>query len=796
MNSPCISTVPITHFRLWLRSSLTNRITFAALALSASVTLMILALAFGVTRTLVKANIEEVLSGQARLAAHRIEAVVNGMAHDMNGLAGNSLMINAVDDPVWRDTYLLPFLRDHRVTPHTYYALHLFGADGHPLASNGATDPAVYLNAEWATKVLEKGLPYAGIIHDPPNAILLIAIPIFGEQLPPGEARLARGMVVGETSLSELFYNEAAFSERKRMILHERDRPLVTWDEAGLEGREVLSFTQPLELDPPLERIGLNIEVGDDQARLQAPLEWLTWAFIGVLAVTLAIALLWSRMVSRRLARPICALSRLATQVSQGGLEEVGEIQVRAVGEDEVASLAGAFDLMLEKLRTSQHELELRVEERTRELNEAKEKIEHDFHIQQAISKILRASLEQTTIDEKLEHALDVIFSVPWFNVHEAGSIFLRDENEPDTLVMHVERGLAEPLLVSCARIAFGQCLCGRAAARREVVYADCVDHEHEITFEGMTNHGHICLPIQVGGKVLGVINLYVEAGVPRPDNEIEFLNAIANALASTIERQRAEDQERRLQTQLAHMARLSTMGEIATTLSHELNQPLATIVNFAGGSLRRIDGGTFDADSQRFALTKISEQAKLAGDIIRRVRTFVRKGGTPHSHAAIDINEVVRKAVELVEFQARRGDTVVELHLDAKLSPLPADRVQIQQILVNLILNAIEAMHELPIPERQVRIRTLYEEGEQAHILVHDNGIPPANLELERLFDPFYTTKASGMGMGLAICATIIESHQGRIWASHEGERGLTFHFTLPCGISSIEEIPIVEET
>ena len=776
-NSPCTPSIPIHHFRQWLRGSITNRITFAAVTLAATLTLLILGLAFGVTRTLVEANIEEALAGQARLAAHRIEANLNGMAQDMAGLADNSLMINAVDDPAWRKTYLQPFLRDHRVTPHTYYALHLLDADGRPLASNGATDPTAYTGAPWSDQVLKQGIPYAGIKRDPPNAILIVALPIRR----PGEERPA-GMVVGETSLSELFYNEAAFSERKRIILREWDQPLITWDEGGVEEHNALAYTQRLHLDRPLSNTGLNIEVGDDRARLLAPMDWLSWAFLAVLVVTLLITLWWSRMVSRRLARPICALSRLANQVSRGGLEESGEIQVRAEGEDEVASLAGAFHLMLEKLRDSQHELEQRVNERTGELNEAKDRIEHDFHIQQAISKILRASLEQTTIDEKLEHALDVIFSVPWFNVHKAGSIFLRDENEPDTLVMHVERGLAEPLLHSCARLPFGKCLCGRAAARREVVYSDCIDHEHEITFRGMEPHGHICLPIQVGDKVLGVINLYVEAGLERPDNEIEFLNAIANALASTIERQRAEDQERRLSTQLAHMARLSTMGEIATTLSHELNQPLATIVNFAGGSLKRIEGGTFDADSQRFALTKISEQAKLAGEIIRRVRTFVRKGETPVSNSAIDINGVVEKAVELVEFQMRRGDTAVELHLDPSLAPVPADRVQIQQILVNLILNAIEAMHELPVEERRIRIRTLYEEDEQVHVLVHDNGLLPPDLDLERLFDPFYTTKASGMGMGLAICATIIEAHQGRIWASHDGDRGLAFHFTLPC--------------
>ncbi|GAB6041255.1 sensor histidine kinase [Endothiovibrio diazotrophicus] len=777
MSPPCTPPIPIAHFRQWLRGSLTNRITFAALTLSASVTLLILGLSFGVTRTLVETNIEDALAGQARLAAHRIEAVLNGMVQDIDGLADNALMVNAVDDPRWRETYLLPFLRDHRLTPHTYYALHLIGAGGEVLAGNGPGDPATYSDTAWGERVLKDGKPYAGVAHRPPNALLVVAIPVRRE----GEAKPV-GMVVGETSLSELFYNEAAFSERKRIILRERHRPLISWDEVGLDDAAVLAVAQPLRLDPPLEGLGLTIEVGDDRARLLAPLGWLSWAFAAVLVVTLLIALWWSRVVSRRLARPICALSRIATRVSRGGLEESGEIQVRAEGEDEVASLAGAFDLMLEKLRDSHHKLELRVDERTRELNEAKEKIEHDFHIQQAISQILRASLEQTTIDEKLEHALEVIFSVPWFNVHKAGSIFLRDENEPDTLVMHVERGLAEPLLESCARLPFGKCLCGRAAARREVVYSDGIDHEHEIAFDGMENHGHICLPIQVGGKVLGVVNLYVEAGLARPDHEIEFLNAIANALASTLERQRAEDQERRLGTQLAHMARLSTMGEIATTLSHELNQPLATIVNFAGGSLRRIDNRAFDADSQRFALTKISEQAKLAGEIIRRVRAFVRKGEVPYSHTAIDINEVVEKAVELVEFQARRGETVLELHLDPALEPVPADRVQIQQILVNLILNAVEAMGELPVEERRIRIRTLYEVGEQAHVLVHDNGNPPADLELERLFDPFYTTKASGMGMGLAICATIIEAHQGRIWASRDGARGLTFHFTLPC--------------
>jgi len=244
-------------------------------------------------------------------------------------------------------------------------------------------------------------------------------------------------------------------------------------------------------------------------------------------------------------------------------------------------------------------------------------------------------------------------------------------------------------------------------------------------------------------------------------------------------ERKQAEAQARKHQAELAHISRLSTMGEMAAELAHELNQPLAAIINYTKGSLRRIRSGSVTLDALVRPMEQTADQAVRAGRIIRRVRDFVSR--KEPEHTAVNIGELVEGAIELVEHAVRTHDVTVLLDLPDSLPMVTADRVGIQQVVINLVLNAVDALSESAASDRQVCARAAATDGGGIEIAIDDHGPGvPADLT-ERIFEPFFTTRAEGMGMGLAICRSIIADHNGRLWMTPNPGRGVTFHFALP---------------
>lgn len=245
-----------------------------------------------------------------------------------------------------------------------------------------------------------------------------------------------------------------------------------------------------------------------------------------------------------------------------------------------------------------------------------------------------------------------------------------------------------------------------------------------------------------------------------------------------TAERQ-AERQAREHQQELIHVSRLSTMGEMATGLAHELNQPLSAIANFANGSVRRLQSSGRESEDILYALGQITAQADRAGKIIKRLRALVGKQ-TPVRRVA-DINEVVREVCSFVEFEARKAGVVIEQEFSINALPVRIDVVQIEQVLLNLIRNALEALWEMPEDERNLVIQTHCRNGEWVVVRVLDSGPGIRDEDMSRLFEPFYTTKQSGMGMGLIISRTIIEDHDGTITAEQRLEGGTCFSIVLP---------------
>ena len=236
-------------------------------------------------------------------------------------------------------------------------------------------------------------------------------------------------------------------------------------------------------------------------------------------------------------------------------------------------------------------------------------------------------------------------------------------------------------------------------------------------------------------------------------------------------ERKRTEETLRRRQSELAHVSRLSTMGNMATGLAHEINQPLAAIVSYTQGCIRRLRSGHEMDDDVLAAMEKVSTLALRAGEIVGRIREFARKAEPRKTK--LDVNLAIRQAADLLSAEARANGVHVNLDLADPLPAVMADPIQIQQVIVNLAKNAIDAMNGSETPRRLVVIRTAPAEENEIEIAVEDTGPGMKPVQLERAFEPFYTTTAEGLGLGLPISQDIVEAHGGRMWAASDAGSG-----------------------
>ena len=251
-------------------------------------------------------------------------------------------------------------------------------------------------------------------------------------------------------------------------------------------------------------------------------------------------------------------------------------------------------------------------------------------------------------------------------------------------------------------------------------------------------------------------------------------------------ERKRAEadarESERRYretQAELAHANRVATMGQLTASIAHEVNQPIAAAVTNAQAALRWLSAERPDLDEVRGALRRILENGNRAGEVVSRIRALIQKA--PPRKESVAINDAILGVVALIHGEVVKNRVSARTQLAERLPIISGDRVQLQQVILNLMVNAIEAMSGQAEPPRHLLISTEKNRPDGVLVAVRDSGPGLAPETLERLFDPFYTTKATGMGMGLSICHSIIEAHGGRLWVSANGARGAVFQFTLP---------------
>jgi PAS domain S-box-containing protein len=241
-------------------------------------------------------------------------------------------------------------------------------------------------------------------------------------------------------------------------------------------------------------------------------------------------------------------------------------------------------------------------------------------------------------------------------------------------------------------------------------------------------------------------------------------------------------------QAELAHVTRVTTLGEMSASITHEVNQPLAAIVTNSEAALRWLGRDVPDLEEARAAIGQVVKEGRRAGEVIRRIREFSKK--VDPQMARLDINEVLEEAVTLLRHEALRHQVTMELELEWGFLPVRGDRIQLQQVIINLAMNGMQAMATVHDRDRMLVMRTHRQQSERVLVAVEDVGIGVKPEDADQLFNAFYTTKPGGLGMGLAICRSIIEAHGGRLWAEANVPRGAIFSFTMPAVAASTPEV------
>jgi PAS domain S-box-containing protein len=262
--------------------------------------------------------------------------------------------------------------------------------------------------------------------------------------------------------------------------------------------------------------------------------------------------------------------------------------------------------------------------------------------------------------------------------------------------------------------------------------------------------------------------------------DDLEFVGAVMDVT----ERKRSEDALDRLRLDLAHVSRVSTLGQMAASIAHEINQPLAGIVINGNASLRWLAAESPNLNEAREATRRIVRDGQRAGDVITRLRSLFQRRGSLKER--LDIQEVVQEVIAITRGDVQKGGATIRTQMAEDLPLVGGDRVQLQQLMLNLIMNAVEAMSEVYDRPREIVISTQRGEGNEVLVQVQDSGVGLDPQAKEKVFDAFYTSKSVGMGMGLAISRSIVEHHGGRLWAASNDGPGATFLFTIPWNTDS----------
>ena len=312
--------------------------------------------------------------------------------------------------------------------------------------------------------------------------------------------------------------------------------------------------------------------------------------------------------------------------------------------------------------------------------------------------------------------------------------------------------------------------------------FAAVEDDLRDDTWKAVVNAGFrtsLFVPLLKDNEIVGIITLGRKHVQPFTDKQISLFQVFAAQATIALESTRRERQYREMQSELAHANRVATMGQLTASIAHEIKQPIATARNNARAARNFLDRSPSEVAEVREALTCIVEDTDRASDVVDRIGSLIKKA--PARKEVVDLNAAILEVTALTHSEAVKTGVRVGTQLAGELPRIQGDRVQLQQVMLNLIVNAIQSMSGVEDGNRELHISTVSIEPEGVCVAVRDTGHGLRPESLPRLFEPFYTTKTDGMGMGLSICRSIVEAHGGRLWATRCEPRGALFEFTIP---------------
>jgi PAS domain S-box-containing protein len=420
------------------------------------------------------------------------------------------------------------------------------------------------------------------------------------------------------------------------------------------------------------------------------------------------------------------------------------------------------FALLMTQVVRGRNELQLRVAERTAELTQLNDNLTREIAKHNQVEAELRLSEAYLAEAQRLSHTGSWAWSPPPGDIRYWSEECFRVQGfDPKGGLPRYEE--------------FFQSVHPDDQSRLAEVIQRAVREKEEFEFDYRIIHpgGEIRDARSFGHPVLGASG-----------DLVEYVGTIIDVT----DRRQAEKERERLreaQADLAHVSRMTTMGELTASLAHEVNQPITAAVNGASTCVRWLTREDPDLEEAREAASGVIRNAKRAADIINRIRSILKKGQSKR-HLS-DVNELIREMSALLGSEAKRYSISVRTELDPELPKVMTDSVQVQQVLMNLIMNSIDAMKEVD-RERELTIRSQWADNRTLMISVSDTGVGLPPQQADRIFDAFFTTKPHGIGMGLRISRSIVESHGGRLWASDNAPHGATFCFTLPISVEARE--------
>jgi signal transduction histidine kinase len=359
---------------------------------------------------------------------------------------------------------------------------------------------------------------------------------------------------------------------------------------------------------------------------------------------------------------------------------------------------------------------------------------------------------------------------------------------ESNVLEFVAQRGFNPQFLDYFADVAHSSAVCGRALQSRSRVVIEDVEMD-----EQFAPHRHIAsaagfralqsTPLfSRGGEVLGVISTYFKRLYRPSERELRLTDLYARQAAEMIERKRTGDERARLIAhidRLTHAGRVMSVVELTTSIAHEINQPLGGVISNANACIRWLNREIPDVQEARAAVEHIVRDANRASDVIQSIRALAKRA--PMLKRALDVNAVICEVISMLDEQLRSSNIETTLALSDAAMIVPADRVQLQQVLINLVVNAIEALRPLMHRPRRLRIFSRRDAEKRVTVGIADEGIGSGEQVMDRLFDAFFTTKPDGVGLGLSISRSIIKAHGGELNAARNDPHGLTMTLSLP---------------